>query len=330
MTMKHRNNLIWVSMILLFTAATVSAQPSRRNRSREVSFHGPFIENFSDPTSEFFNYNYRRGAYDYRYYSGHESLSEDGTEIMMYRIDPEDPAGAGRGPEIITKDYTFYGTYAARIRVPKVKDVQPNIGAVVGYFTYNIDPVYGQSEIDFEWLIADPEIIYVGTWTGVRPAHNRVGRVINLKEGIIYDTSYRGEITKEDRSKEITVSGKLKGRQNMPKKITPIEDYDASARFYVYGWDWYPDRLTWWIIHPDTNEKIILWDYEGKVLFPDQPAATGIPVVQTKYRLNFWHTNNWPVETNPDSIEKPAYPYELEIDWMSYKPFDDLNPHLNK
>ena len=329
MTMKYRN-LIWVSMILLFTAATVSAQPSRRNRSREVSFHGPFIENFSDPTSEFFNYNYRRGAYDYRYYSGHESLSEDGTEIMMYRIDPEDPAGAGRGPEIITKDYTFYGTYAARIRVPKVKDVQPNIGAVVGYFTYNIDPVYGQSEIDFEWLIADPEIIYVGTWTGVRPAHNRVGRVINLKEGIIYDTSYRGEITKEDRSKEITVRGKLKGKQNMPKKITPIEDYDASARFYVYGWDWYPDRLTWWIIHPDTNEKIILWDYEGKVLFPDQPAATGIPVVQTKYRLNFWHTNNWPVETNPDSIEKPAYPYELEIDWMSYKPFDDLNPHLNK
>lgn len=329
MTMKYRN-LIWVSMILLFTAATVSAQPSRRNRSREVSFHGPFIENFSDPTSEFFNYNYRRGAYDYRYYSGHESLSEDGTEIMMYRIDPEDPAGAGRGPEIITKDYTFYGTYAARIRVPKVKDVQPNIGAVVGYFTYNIDPVYGQSEIDFEWLIADPEIIYVGTWTGVRPAHNRVGRVINLKEGIIYDTSYRGEITKEDRSKEITVRGKLKGKQNMPKKITPIEDYDASARFYVYGWDWYPDRLTWWIIHPDTNEKIILWDYEGKVLFPDQPAATGIPVVQTKYRLNFWHTNNWPVETNPDSIEKPAYPYELEIDWMSYKPFDDLNPHLNR
>lgn len=327
--MKYRY-ILWVSSILLITAGTVLAQPPQRNRSKEVSFHGPFIENFSEPTSEFFNFNYRRGAYDYRYYSGHESLSEDGTEIMMYRIDPADPAGAGRGPEIITKDYTFYGTYAARIRVPKVKDVQPNIGAVVGYFTYNIDPEYGQSEIDFEWLIADPEIIYVGTWTGVRPAHNRVGRIINLKEGIIYDTSYRGEITKEDRSKEISVRGKLTGKQNLPKKITPIEDYDASERFYVYGWDWYPDRLTWWIIHPDTNEKIILWDYEGKELFPGQPASTGIPVVQTKYRLNFWHTNNWPVETNPNSVEVPNYPYELEIDWMSYKPFDDLNPHLKK
>jgi len=36
--------------------------------------------------------------------------------------------------------------------------------------------------------------------------------------------------------------------------------------------------------------------------------------------LNFWHTNSWPVETNPNSIEKPLHPYELEIDWMSYDP----------
>ena len=314
-------NFISTVILTLLAAGMTFAQPPQRNRERTERFHGPFIENFSKPSSEFFNFNYRRNGYDYRYYSGHESLSEDGTEIMMYRIDPADPAGAGKGPEIISKDYTFYGTYSARIRVPKVKDVQPNVGAVVGYFTYNIDPEMGQSEIDIEWLIADPEIIYVGTWTGVRPAHNRVGRTINLREGVIYETSYRGEVTKEDRSKEIAVRGELKGKQNMPKKITPIEDFDASERFYVYGWDWYPDRITWWIIHPDTNEKIILWDYEGKVLFPGQPAETGIPVVKSKYRLNFWHTNNWPVETNPNSIEAPNYPYELEIDWMAYKPF---------
>jgi hypothetical protein len=53
-------------------------------------------------------------------------------------------------------------------------------------------------------------------------------------------------------------------------------------------------------------------------------------MVQSKYRLNFWHTNNWPVETNPNSVEAPLYPYELEIDWMAYKPFDELNPHLQK
>ena len=54
--------------------------------ARGPSFHEAFIENFSEPTSEFFNYNYRRSGYDYRYYSGHKSLSENGTEVST---DPE-------------------------------------------------------------------------------------------------------------------------------------------------------------------------------------------------------------------------------------------------
>jgi hypothetical protein len=80
--------------------------------------------------------------------------------------------------------------------------------------------------------------------------------------------------------------------------------------------------------HPETGRKIILWDYKGKEVFPDQPSKTGVPCLKSKYRLNFWHTNNWPVETNPLSVEKPLYPYELEIDWMSYTPFDKYNPYL--
>ena len=59
-----------------------------------------------------------------------------------------------------------------------------------------------------------------------------------------------------------------------------------------------------------------------KELFPEHPSKDGIPCLKTKYRLNFWHTNNWPVETNPASTEKPLYPYELETDWMSYTPFN--------
>lgn len=322
-----------IAMVLLATMMMTSylhgqpQQGQQRGATSETRYHGPFIENFTKPTSEFFNYNFRRAGNDSRYYSSIPSLTEKGTDIMMYRIDPEDPAGAGRGPEIITKDYTYYGTYAARIKVPDVTKVQPNVGAVVGYFTYNVDPLLGQSEIDYEWLIADPEVIYIGTWTGVRPAHNRVGRTINLAKGIIYDTSYRAESRGSGTTTETQKRGRFTGEQNQPKKITPIENYDASARFYTYGFDWYPDRITWWIIHPDTNEKIILWDYKGKNVFPGQPASTGIPVAHTRYRLNYWHTNNWPVETNPNSIEVPYYPYELEIDWISYKPFDELNPN---
>ena len=313
--------LLSAAASLLLATSLLSAQPPHRDKPSVPRFHGPFIENFTESTSGFFNYNVRQYGNDFRYFSGVRSFTEAGTDVMMYRIDPSDSAGAGRGPEIISKDYTFYGTYAARIRVPKVKDVQPDAGAVVGYFTYNVDPEYGQSEIDIEWLIADPSIIYVGTWTGVRPAHNRVGRTINLADGTIYETVYRSELAGADGTKETAFGGNLTGKQCMPRKITPIENFDASERFYVYGWDWYPDRLTWWIIHPDTHEKIVLWDYEGKTLFPGQPSETGIPGIESRYRLNFWHTDNWPVETNPDSVEPPAYPFEMEVDWMSYEQF---------
>lgn len=318
-----KNRYASACVALLVTAACAYAQPSPESR-HDNGFHGPFIENFSNRTSEFFRFNYRPSGYDTRYFPGVMSISEKGTDVMMYRIDPEDPAGAGKGPEIISRKYTSYGTYMARIRIPDVKAVQPDLGAVVGYFTYNIDDTLGQSEIDFEWLVADPELIYVGAWTGVRPAHNRVGRIINLATGEIYDTSYRSESIK-DGKRETAAEGKLTGKHAKPKKISLIEGYDASSRFYIYGWDWHPDRLTWWIINPDTNEKIVLWDYEGKDVFPGQPSVTGIPVAKTRYRLNFWHTDNWPAETNPDSVEKPLYPYELEIDWMSYEPYDETS-----
>lgn len=60
----------------------------------------------------------------------------------------------------------------------------------------------------------------------------------------------------------------------------------------------------------------------------ETPNFSGIPQPPTIYLMNFWHTNNWLVETNPLSVEKPLYPYELEIDWMSYTPFDKYNPYL--
>ena len=292
------------------------------------TFHSAFTEDFSGPSSQYFEYNYRPSGEDFRYSSGVPSAWEDGTTVMRYNMDPADPAGAGRGPEIISRDFTFYGSYSARIRVPDVREIQPNVGAVVGYFTYNIDREYGQSEIDVEWLMADPRIIYVGTWTGKRGAHNRVGRIINLATGEILETIWRSEVRHEDGTVTRVPNTPFTGRQNKPAKIQPVEDYDASARFYVYGWDWYPDRIVWWMENPDNGKRIVLWDYKGLDVFEDQPSTTGVPCLKSKYRLNFWHTDNWPVETNPDSIEKPEHPFPLEIDWMKYEPFDRYNPYL--
>jgi beta-glucanase (GH16 family) len=283
-------------LLILIVMLSVSAKREKH--------HKEFFEDFKKSSSKYFRPNLKGTGTDARYEFGVESKSEPGTNVVLYKIDPDDPAGAGKGPEIISKNFTHFGTYAARIKVPDVSNVQPNIGAVVGYFTYHMDKDPGLSEIDYEWLIADPEIIYIGTWTGPRGKLERIGRTLNLATGKIYSTSYRAGHEGERTN--------LEGAQNQPETIPAIEGYNAAKQFYTYGFDWYPERIRWWIIHPQTADTVVLWDYQGSRL--------GIPQNHTHYRLNFWHTNNWPVQTNPNSIEKPLDKYELEIDWMSYKP----------
>ena len=275
--------------------------------NQQKKYHDSFREDFSNSSSEYFEHHSSGNNAAFTRAFGIDSPTESGTKVLSFKIDPEDSAGAGRGPEIISKKFTHFGKYATRIKVPDVRDVQPDVGAVVGYFTYHMDAEQGLSEIDIEWLIADPEIIYVGTWTGFRDSLRRIGRTINLAKGIIYSTTTRVGHNGE--------RSDLTGAQDQPDAIPAITDYDASSRFYTYGFDWFPDHLRWWTIHPETADTLVLWDYRG--------SQMGIPQNPSIYRLNFWHTNNWPVETNPNSIEQPLRPYELEIDWMSYAPLEN-------
>ncbi len=265
---------------------------------------GAFIENFDMGESSYFNYGSTGEQIDFKYRQGVPSLTDSSIRILSFKLYPDEKAGPGKGPEIISKNFTHFGTYSARLKVPKAVDKQANVGAVVGYFTYHVDSIPGLSEIDFEWLIADPRIIYIGTWTG-HGALQRIGRTINLAEGKIYATDSR--IGDSPNRTAFT------GLQNQPEVLDAVPDYDASAQFYTYGFDWLPDRLVWWMLHPVTNEKLVLWDYQG---------TPGIPQNASRYRMNFWHTNNWSVETNPASLEKPQFPFELEVDWMAYKPMD--------
>ena len=282
----------------------ITGLPAFPQQSLQEKYHGYFFENFRRSSSGYFRPHTGGKGADFIWKFGIRSPTERKTKILSFKIDPEDRPGAGRGPEISSNLFTHFGTYAARLKVPDVRDIQPDVGAVVGYFTYHYDSVPGLSEIDFEWLIADPEIIYIGTWTGLRGDLRRIGRTINLAKGIIYNTSYRERLSGLRRP--------LTGIQSQPDTIPAIEGYDASSQFYTYGFDWYPDRIRWWMIHPETADTVVLWDYRG--------SEEGIPRNHTRYLLNFWHTDSWPVETNPNSIEKPLHPYETEIDWMLYDP----------
>ncbi len=298
-SMKHLKHLLPIVFIII----GVRAYP------QQVDYQKPFVENFNKARSRNFQSSTEGKAADFICRFGERSPDEKRTKVLSLKIDPEGAPGAGRGPEVISKGYTHFGTYAARIKVPDVRKIQPDAGAVVGYFTYHVDSVPGLSEIDFEWLVANPEIIYIGTWTGQRGALQRIGRTLNLATGTIYNTAFRVGHN--------GVNSPLTGMQNQPETVPAVDGYDASSRFYTYGFDWYPDRIRWWMINPAKADTVVLWDYQG--------SQVGIPQNKSRYRMNFWHTDSWPVETNPNSIEKPLHPYETQIDWMSYHPFSVKN-----
>ncbi len=287
-------------MKTLFLASIISLIAFQANAQETAH---AFTEEFNDTTLYNFHYGSTGLKDAFKWQVGAASSIEPATKVLLLKIDPADSAGAGRGPEIISNEFTSYGSYSARIRIPDVRKVQPNAGAVVGYFTYYMDSARGLSEIDMEWLVADPTVLYIGTWTGREGKLQRIGRTIDLANGKIYYTiakvGYNGTPTN------------FTGLQNQPESIPAMIGFDASARFYTYGFDWYRDRLRWWIIDPATGKKMVLWDYAGSQL--------GIPPNKSRYRMNFWHTNTWPAETNPASIEKPLHPYELEVDWMKYE-----------
>ncbi|HLF32753.1 MAG TPA: glycoside hydrolase family 16 protein, partial [Cyclobacteriaceae bacterium] len=169
---------------LILAGITTHAQPYKNK------YHKSFVEDFTKPKLKNFRYGSSSGNDKNKWESGFDSPTEPGISVLSFLIGPTDSAGAGRGPEIISKYLTHFGTYAARLKVPDVHDIQPNVGVVVGYFTYHMDRSGpGLSEIDWEWLIADPKIIYIGTWTGRRDSLKRIGRTINMAEGTILHTN---------------------------------------------------------------------------------------------------------------------------------------------
>ena len=65
-----------------------------------------FFENFSDSTSTYFKYGSTGNKADFKWKPGVNSLTEPGTKIMSFKIDPNDSAGAVRGQEIISNVFT--------------------------------------------------------------------------------------------------------------------------------------------------------------------------------------------------------------------------------
>lgn len=78
---------------------------------------------------------------------------------------------------------------------------------------------------------------------------------------------------------------------------------DPSAKFQTCGWDWTPDYVRWWILNPTTNEKEAVGEISGDGEVPSLPAVLSLRVFHSE--------------------DSPEYPFETEIDNISYEPFQD-------
>ncbi len=79
--------------------------------------------------------------------------------------------------------------------------------------------------------------------------------------------------------------------------------WSASSAFRVIGFDWHKDKVVWWVMEADSKTTIYETSTSGEI--PAKPAWL---------RFTFCHNS---------SAGAPLYPYELELDWISFEPSDN-------
>jgi hypothetical protein len=223
-------------------------------------------------------------------------------------------AGPPTGPNIRSNVLYDYGTYEARLKTADCSS-QPNTSLISGFFTYfndgtdqNGNGIADNSEIDFEWLCAEPNVIWISMWTDYQDspeAFRRVYRIVDLASGTIRETCYS---TTWSCTQPLTGSA----TEAQPATIPALPGYNSATAYYTYGFTWLADRLTWYVVHPTSGQRLILWDYRGPAArFTRRPAY---------FYLNLWHSAAWAPPGMPGALQPPNSPRHLLVDIARYSP----------
>ncbi|MEE1942149.1 glycoside hydrolase family 16 protein [Streptomyces sp. TRM 70361] len=236
-----------------------------------------------------------------------EVVSADGAEdgsALRLTLNARPGVGPWQGVEISSDDRTYqYGTYGTRIKTADCSG-QGRVGVITGTFTYSGDHgddngngLPDNDEIDVEVLCAQPHVVWLTLWTDYEESSNavrKIARAIDMRTGKVlyncYNEQLGGECVKEQPG------------ENVPASIEPDPDFDSSAQFHTYMFDWQPDSVVFWT-YDDDGDKKVLWDYRGPASrIPDKPGA---------FMQNVWHTNSWdPLDgpaTQQPQVETSAY-----------------------
>lgn len=199
-------------------------EPEPEPEPKDVVVMTSFTEDFSSRESDCLTFARRTDRDDFRYYSAFPSLSERGATILMLRLDPAD--AAGEGVVVASRDYVYYGSVSARIRIPDIVAVQPKLGASADFSLLDQDSVWGTDEYMLSFRLADT--------------------------GNLYLKSLHQDVDSEPAVQEVVVA-------------PAVKSFNASSRFHIYGMDWASDKLSWWMKDTDSSEKVILYEQTESV-----------------------------------------------------------------
>lgn len=216
-------------------------EPPQPPADKDVTLMAAFKEEFSAQTSDFFDFTLNASRDDFRYYPGFPSLSESGNTILMLRLDTADPAG--EGAQVVSKDYTHFGSYALRLRLPDVVSVQPGLTAMAELALTDDHPDWGFDEIVLGFSLADQKKVRQG--------------IARREAGASGAPSYTGS------------------------EIQPeLSTFNTAGKYYVYGLDWSADKIAWWFRVTPSGEKNILAETTENI--PQQPLRLVFRYFSTK------------------------------------------------
>jgi hypothetical protein len=247
-------------------------------------------------------------AYFHKVSSPHEvaavadPAANDGSALRL-RLNARPAPNPGGGVEISSNTTYGFGDYRSRLKTANCAG-QTRAGVITGFFTYfndgsdwDGDGIPDNSEIDVEWLCAQPEVVYLTIYTDYAEGNLRkTSRVINLRTGQILSTCF---------SRYFGDCVGVSAAENQPTSVPAIPNYDSSTEFFEYGFTWSRNAVTFDLVNRD-GSRVVLWDYRG--------PADRIPTRNALYLTNVWHTNNWDPIGFP-ARDQPTSTVAALLDW---------------
>ena len=217
------------------------------------------------------------------------------------RLGPRDRVGPSRWPvELRSEETVHFGSYRARLRFASCA---PNEEVVSAFFVYANDGedrdgngIVDNPEIDVEVLCGEPHLLWMTVWTDYQRRDGHVScrkqtRVVDMRDGTTRDT-LGGSLC----SSKLEAAGRVEAIR--------IPDFPGD-RFYEIGFDWFPDRIEYFLVLDGSRVPLWLLDDPSKI--PDAPV---------QMRLQLWHaSSHW---DRGGAADYPARDARLRVDWARY------------